>query len=294
MRRLGVLTSEISKEVGFKPATVNRWLRNVEFTENEKELYRSNVSLKKLQRKKSPIESDKKAEGLAPTSKNYPLYLKAIEMRKQGCGLEDIQLKLEVPKTTIYGWVKHIELTNYQEKCLKGRIADKKSSLAREKAAEANRKKYSSLRAIARKQGYDEATGDPIHVAGCMLYWAEGNKNFNCVGFTNTDVLMQRKFKDFLNYLKVPQEKIRFYTTVHNTEGNATHKECKDFWADKLGIPKDQIKVYDANDSRGDSKTKSRYPFGVGRLYVNDYTVIQRIYGAIERYIGEELPYGRK
>ena len=294
MRKLGALTSEISKEINMTPSTVNRWLKSVDFTEDENALHKENLRSKMSQIQKYRPTVDKKTEGLAPSSKNYPLYLKAIEMRKQGCSLDDIKLKLDQPKTTVYSWIKHIELTEYQKQCLIGCTHNKKKSLAREKATEANRKKYSTLREVARQQGYDEATGDPVHVAGCMLYWAEGSKGFNAVEFSNTDVLMQIKFKEFLEYLKVPHKRVTFSTRVHNTEGNATHTECKIFWSEKLGIPKDQIKVYDANDSRGDSKTKSRYPFGVGRLCVYDYTVIQRIYGAIERYIGEELPYGRK
>lgn len=276
MRRNGVLIQEISSALQVGKSTIRRWFKN-EVVNN----------------KGANVFVENKKNGVSPTSKNYSKYLQAIEMRKQGCSLEDILTKLEVSRGTAYGWIKHIELSEYQQQCLRGRVTDKMPA-GRQKAIETNRKKYENLRNTARQQGYDEAVGDPVHVAGCMLYWAEGAKSLNSVCFSNTDAAMQKKFKEFLEYLQVPLEKIKFSTRVHNTKGNGTHDECKKFWSEKLNISVDQIKVFDANNNRGNSNAKSRYPFGVGRLVVYDYTIIQRIYGGIERYIGEEIPYGRK
>lgn len=294
MRRQGKTFSEISSVMGTNKSTLRKWFSSVVFTPEETCLIDQNILSRRTNRLKKTLTSDnKKIEGLAPTAKNYTKYLQAIEFRKNGCGLEDIANRLCVAKSTISLWVRHIQLNEYQKKCLMG-CEPGKISPARQKAVEANRKKYANLRNSARQQGYDEALGDPTHVAGCMLYWAEGTKSINKVEFSNTDASMQKKFKEFLEHLGARSEKIKFYTRVHNTEENGTHEECKTFWAEKLNISKSQIKVYDAKDARGDSKTKSRYPFGVGRLEVHDYTIIQRIYGGIERYIGEEIPYGRK
>lgn len=276
MHQNGILTQEISSTLKISKATIRRWFKN-----------------EMLNNKPDNVFVENKKEGLSPCSKNYSKYLQAIEMRKQGCSLDDIVNKVEVSRATAHGWIKHVELSEYQKQCLRGRVANKIPA-GRQKALETNRKKYADLRNAARQHGYDEALGDPVHVAGCMLYWAEGAKSLNSICFSNTDAAMQKKFKEFLEYLQVPLEKIKFSTRVHNTEGNATHEECKTFWAEKLNISVDQIKVFDANDSRGKSKAKSRYPFGVGRLVVYDYTIIQRIYGGIERYIGAEIPYGRK
>ena len=204
-----------------------------------------------------------------------------------------ISEKLAIPKARVSTWVEHIKLSRYQEKCLNG--CEKNSiTPARQKAVESNRKKYADLRDHARMIGFNEALGDPTHVAGVMLYWAEGSKTMNTAVFSNTDLVMQKQFKKFLDHLNVPKEKIKFSTTVHNSKGNATHDECRKFWSENLNISEKLITVYDAKDSRGDIQAKSRYPFGVGRIVVADYTVIQRIYGAIERYTGEKIPYGRK
>lgn len=292
MRKAGMLSCDIATSLKISRSTVNRYLQDVKFSSKENALYLSNVK-SKCAIKKKVLLCDNKKEGLAPSSKNYKKYLMAIELRKQNYSLQAIVEQLKEPKTTVFGWIKHIKLSKEQKNNLQGGVLGG-LSLAREKAVAANKKKHSDLRSAARTLGFNEANGDPVHVAGVMLYWAEGSKKVNSVSFTNTDVAMQKQFKKFLDYLGVPKEKIIFSTRVHNSSGNATHEECKKFWSKNLSIPEKSITVYDANDSRGDSQSKSRYPFGVGRIEVYDYSVIQRIYGAIERYIGEEIPYGRK
>ena len=293
LRRQGKTFDEIASNMIVDRTTLARWFIDVKFSAEDQEKINKNKADRRSARLNILKAENKKIEGLAPTSKNYTKYLQAVELRKNGCGLGDIADRLGVAKSSICVWLKHIKLTPHQKQCLMG-CEPGNVSPARQKVNEGNRQRYRDLRSVARTQGYKEALGDPVHIAGCMLYWAEGSKSLSSVTFSNTDALMHKKFKEFLEYLKVPAEKIKFVTYVHNTQGNATHDECKNFWSQKLSIHKDQIKVFDTNDNRGDSKAKSRYPFGVGRLIVHDYTVVQRIYSGIERYIGEEIPYGRK
>jgi hypothetical protein len=40
--------------------------------------------------------------------------------------------------------------------------------------------------------------GDPLHLAGCMLFWAEGSKRRNVIHFTNSDPRMLVFFRAFL------------------------------------------------------------------------------------------------
>jgi hypothetical protein len=57
-----------------------------------------------------------------------------------------------------------------------------------------NRAKRNAYQAQGRKRAQK---GDPLHEAGCMLYWAEGAKDRNCVVLANSDVHMVRFFKRF-------------------------------------------------------------------------------------------------
>lgn len=217
----------------------------------------------------------------------------AVQMRSQGASIKEISDRLLISKSSASVWVSHIRLTESQVKSLKGRTSVRIHA-GRKAACETNRARYQSARLDARQQGYDEATGNPLHVAGCMLYWAEGSKSMNSAVMGNTDPVLLRKFVDFLRDLGVPPAKLKVSCRVHQTPGNASPLACRRFWASALSIPTSSVKVFNANDNRGSYTRKSRYPHGVGRVAVYDYSVVQRIYGGIERYVGVEMPFGRK
>lgn len=224
---------------------------------------------------------------------NNPSRVAAIDLRKEGLAIDEISSRLKIPRGTVYHWVRDIELTANQKAVLisnRGVVGD----FARSKAVAANKKKYADIRDVARQKGFEEADGNPIHVAGCMLYWAEGSKRVNQVGFANTDPMMIRKFTEFLRYLGVPCESLMISCQVHSTPLNASKEQCQDFWSKAVGVDKERVKVYFSFDQRGESSRKSRYPHGVGRVEVYDTAIVQRIYGGIEAYAGCKLPIGRK
>ena len=54
-------------------------------------------------------------------------------------------------------------------------------------------------RVLAQEEGRQLAERcEALHVAGCMLYWAEGAKDRNQIRFTNSDPEMARFFVRFL------------------------------------------------------------------------------------------------
>jgi hypothetical protein len=68
-----------------------------------------------------------------------------------------------------------------------------------------------AARRDAQRRGRKQADqGDPLHLAGCMLYWAEGSRERNAVIFTNSDPEMVRLFVCFLREcFAVPDDKFR-------------------------------------------------------------------------------------
>jgi hypothetical protein len=71
---------------------------------------------------------------------------------------------------------------DFEKKYKTHRFCSRKCSNKYQSEKYANqRKKYQNL-------GRQEANGDPLHIAGCMLYWAEGSKSKNVVGFCNSEV----------------------------------------------------------------------------------------------------------
>lgn len=217
----------------------------------------------------------------------------AIQMRSQGASIREIADRLVVSKSSVSCWVAHVKLTKQQTKNLQGRRLSG-THAGRAAAMIVNKQRYQKIRMDARLHGYNEANGDPLHVAGCMLYWAEGSKSMNTATMSNTDPILLKKFVEFLIYLGVSVDRIGVSCRVHNTPGNASPAQCRKFWASSLGIKMSSVKVFHARDDRGPSSRKCRYPHGVGRVFVYDVSIIQRIYGGIERYAGTEMVFGRK
>jgi hypothetical protein len=227
-----------------------------------------------------------------PTAKHKEMAL-AIQMRSQGASIKEIADFLKVSKGSVSPWVAHIVLNKQQISNLRGRKL-RGAHAGRLAAAATNKEKYQKSRQASRSMGFSEATGYPLHVAGCMLYWAEGSKSMNSAVMSNTDPILLRKFVEFLIHLGVSLNRIKVSCSVHDTPGNASHSQCKIFWAKNLGVSEDVVKVFRATDVRGLVARKSHYPHGVGRVAIHDVSIVQRIYGGIERYAGEEMVFGRK
>jgi hypothetical protein len=92
--------------------------------------------------------------------------------------------------------VRDIELTEEQHEALRAhnpiynrQLAGRGVTSARRRAE--RRAHQEQGRALARR-------GDPLHVAGCMLYWAEGDKNRNQARLSNSDPEVIRTYVAFL------------------------------------------------------------------------------------------------
>ncbi len=79
--------------------------------------------------------------------------------------------------------------------------------------------------------------GDSIHMAGCMLYWAEGSRDRNQIRFTNSDPEMVRFFVTFLRrYFILRDEDIRVTCNLF-PDHVERQREIEQFWLDVVGVP---------------------------------------------------------
>lgn len=116
--------------------------------------------------------------------------------REDGLTLRSIAARVGVSPSTVLEWTRDIELTQEQQEAIRS------SDAAREARAAGNRAMRSRARQrrlAAQDHGRQlAAQEEPLHVTGCMLYWAEGSKRRNDVEFTNSDPDMMRTFVKFL------------------------------------------------------------------------------------------------
>lgn len=206
---------------------------------------------------------------------------KAKELRKQGYSLNRIKDILKVLKSSVSKWVKDVEIERGDKplKTTKEKLLNYRDNV---------KKKHAELRKLYQKEGYAKANLlNPLHIQGCMLYWAEGGKSKNRLDFTNSDIHMLKLFLKFLRECYfVKDEEISIYLNFHINDNKTKEKEIKDYWLKQLKLPETCLKKITVNNkpksSNGSRKNKLKY--GVCKIRVHNTQSVQNIYGAIKYY----------
>jgi AcrR family transcriptional regulator len=218
----------------------------------------------------------------------------ARELRQQGVPIKRIAKALDVSPSSVFYWTRDIELTEEQQRRnLRGpRGPHDPEWVARRAAAWRRRSQKKRLR--YQREGRERAReGDPLHMAGCLLYWAEGTKSRNTVCLVNSDVNMVRFFAEFLRgALGVKSDEMTIRLNVYTGNGLSV-RDIENHWLQALELPRTVLRGHTLNHtptSSSGAKT-NRLPYGVCSLRVLKSTrLVQHIYGAIQEYAGFEEP----
>ena len=137
-------------------------------------------------------------------------------LRSQGGTIPQIAKSLRISQSTASGWVKDIPLSDARKK----QLAQNRVAYAAN-ASKAMQEKHRKLREQYRKEGRVRAAKqDPLHEAGCMLYWAEGGKDRSTTSINNTDVELLKFFMKFLRAnFKLEDDKIAIEISVYLNNG---------------------------------------------------------------------------
>jgi transcriptional regulator with XRE-family HTH domain len=162
--------------------------------------------------------------------------------REEGRSVKELAALLGVSRSSISLWVRDIELTSEQREALRRRMgaridgsrANAVIALERRKEAQA------SGRARARR-------GELLHVAGCMLFWAEGSRARNTVEFVNSDPAMIKFFVAFLrSCYAVPDSKVAVTCNLF-ADHEDRQREIEDFWLTLVGLPRARLRKTTVN-----------------------------------------------
>jgi hypothetical protein len=215
--------------------------------------------------------------------------IEAQRLRSEGRSMKEIASLVGVSLSSVSYWVRDVPLTAGQRADLFRRVSESGRAAAaanRSAAAREARRSYQDAgRRLAERR-------DPMHMAGCMLYWAEGSKGRNAVQFVNSDPEMMRCFVDFLRAsYEVADEAFRLDCNLF-ADHLERQREIEQFWLDTLGLPasclrKSTVNVYSKYSQK---KRQGRLPYGTARIVVNSTEIVQQIYGAIQEYGGFERP----
>ncbi|MGH7245820.1 MAG: hypothetical protein ACREGI_02715 [Candidatus Levyibacteriota bacterium] len=218
------------------------------------------------------------------------LKIKVRELRKQGLSYKEILQKIPVSKDSISRWCQDIELSNAQKKKLQeNRIFGQKkgSQVAAENKKVAKEKKIKEIHAQAVKEIGNLKNREEFLI-GIALYAAEGTKMDKHGGFSNADPeLVKFMMKWFLEYAKVPKEKLRGRIWIHE---NLDEKRAKDFWSKISGISLQHFtKTYFAKDKNAKKIRKNIHEYGVFYVSFSDATIHRKIIGWILAVFNDKI-----
>ncbi len=209
----------------------------------------------------------------------------ACEMRRQGISIIKIAAQLNVAKSSVSTWVRDISLTEEQISAL----AESKVQYGiHNKGSQTNRKKHLELRKAYQEIGRAKAREmRPLHMAGCMLYWAEGAKRRN-IYFANSDSNMIRFFMRFLREeMNVADSEIVIYIHCHTSDPTEI-AALEEYWTSVSNLQRSNLrKTY---TKKGSEIQRSILKYGVCGIGVYSVELVEHIFGAIQEYCGFENP----
>jgi Homeodomain-like domain len=219
---------------------------------------------------------------------------RARQLRKEGLPYKRIAARLGVSPSSVYLWTKDIELTDEQVAAnLRGPMGPLNPEHVRRRAA-AWAARCRAVRTVSQDEGRSAArAGNLLHLAGCMLYWAEGAKARNAIQFTNSDPHMLRFFRRFLvDALGIEPPDIHMPINVYANNGMGI-EEIERYWLNLLDLPKSSTRGHMLNHmpTSSSGRAKNKLPYGVVRLSVHRTSLVQHIYGAIQEYAGFDEPH---
>lgn len=151
------------------------------------------------------------------------------ELRRSGLSYGEIMDMIPVKKSTLSTWCRDVELTAEQIQSIKERRAPEPGF--RRNTNHKRRREIEELRVHARSQ-VGTLIGDPLWLAGIVLYWAEGAKTRGHVSMANTD---PRALRLFIRWARAYLKPGGFSMHLHLHEGN-DEDAAKRYWLWETGL----------------------------------------------------------
>jgi len=274
-REQGLSILKIAELLSVSRKTITRWVRDIELSPEQIRL----------------MYIDRAAKGGATVKKDN-LREEARRLRgEQGLSIKQIASLINAAQSSVYTWVRDVELSPDQRAALEER---KRNQLPqnRQKASGINVAKYRAIREAYQHEGRIRARqGNPLHLAGCMLFWAEGTKARNVLSLINSDADMLKFYIRFLREeLHVQNEDMVVHINCYLNNG-LTLVDIEDYWLNLLQLPRACLRKTMVNAQPSSSKQRGRkLLYGVCAITIHKTQLVQHIYGAIQEYTGIDKP----
>lgn len=173
-------------------------------------------------------------------SRWFSLKPKAIKIRKNGKSVRNIERTLGIPRSTLSGWFKYIELSKKQKLKLKQAqtnhlIEARKKAIIWHNLQKEERIKEAENQALIILSDINIYDTKILQLALAMLYLGEGVKTKSGTGIGNSDPLILKFFiKMLIDYYKIDICKIK--CSLH-LRSDQNPNILKKYWSQELGIP---------------------------------------------------------
>ncbi|HYH59285.1 MAG TPA: hypothetical protein VD790_08710 [Thermoleophilaceae bacterium] len=226
--------------------------------------------------------------------RNKGAYRTARRLRgRDGLSFKRIASELGISPATAHAWTRDIVLTPEQRARCRGGPTGPADREAVARRAESWRLKCRARREQYQAEGRACAIdGDLLHLAGCMLYWAEGAKSRNTLKLANSDAGLVALFCRFLREkLGVENDQVRLSLNVYLAPDRAI-EDVERYWLDALELPSTCLRKHtiNARPTSSSGLKKDKLPYGVATVRVHSTQLVQHVYGAIQAYAGFESP----
>lgn len=214
-------------------------------------------------------------------AKNISIKLKAIRLRRSGYSIKEIAKKLHIAISTSSVWLRQVKISQIGKKRMvkyKELNRYKMSQKWIEKRQNQYEHNYKNAQKLLRKFNLENKNLSRIICA--ILFWAEGNKDFSHIRFTNSDPKMIATFlKYFRQSYELNEEKFRACIHLHEYHNaNKIHT----YWSLITQIPLNKFRKAYLKPHTGVRK-KNGY-MGCITIYYFDSSIaheLQAIYNAI-------------
>ena len=178
-------------------------------------------------------------------AKNREKYIECIKLRKQGLSYREIRQIVPIGKTTLNNWLTLAGLTLTAEhlniQSLK-RVENFRAGVEASRITRTIKRELEINRSIQKQKLF---FNDSLFITGIMLYEAEGSKDpTHQASFSNSDFKLIKVFIKFIEkYFNIDRNiDMSFKVAIHITRSDDKEK-ITNFWAKKLNIQKDNIKI---------------------------------------------------
>jgi hypothetical protein len=199
--------------------------------------------------------------------------------------MKQIAARLAVSVGSVHLWTSDIEIA--EEHRLRNARAGRERGARR--WVEISRERRSRYQEEGRAHA---RLADPLHEAGCTLYWAEGGKDRGQLMFANSNRAMLAFFWRFLTEcFDVDSRRVRVRLNVYLNNG-LDLEEIVAWWNEAIPVPRDRFRNHTINHypTSSSGRKRGKLPFGVCSVRLYDTRIVQHIYGAIQEYAEFDEP----